>query len=72
MDSYLRAFDIETGRELWKHSLPAGAQATPMTYRAGPDQRQYVVVAPADTAFSVHRGVTMSWPSRCRRRAEPK
>jgi len=29
MDSYFfRAFDIETGRELWKHRLPAGGQAT--------------------------------------------
>src|SRR5256885_10246827 len=27
MDSYLRAFDIETGRELWKYKLPAGGQA---------------------------------------------
>jgi quinoprotein glucose dehydrogenase len=45
MDSYFRAFDIETGRELWKYRLPAGGQATPMTYRAGPDHRQYVVIA---------------------------
>jgi len=45
MDSYLRAFDIETGRELWKHKLPAGGQATPMTYRAGRDQRQYLVIS---------------------------
>jgi quinoprotein glucose dehydrogenase len=45
MDSYFRAFDIETGRELWKYRLPAGGQATPMTYRAGPDLRQYVVIA---------------------------
>ena len=45
MDSYLRAFDIETGRELWKHKLPAGGQATPMTYRAGAAQRQYVVIS---------------------------
>ncbi len=45
LDSYLRAFDIETGRELWKFKLPAGGQATPMTYRAGPDQRQYVVIS---------------------------
>lgn len=44
MDSYLRAFDLETGRELWKYKLPAGGQATPMTYRAGPDQRQYLVI----------------------------
>jgi quinoprotein glucose dehydrogenase len=44
IDSYFRAFDIETGRELWKHKLPAGGQATPMTYRAGRDERQYVVI----------------------------
>jgi quinoprotein glucose dehydrogenase len=45
IDSYFRAFDIETGRELWKYKLPAGGQATPMTYRAGPDQRQYLVIS---------------------------
>jgi quinoprotein glucose dehydrogenase len=45
MDSYLRAFDIETGRELWKYKLPAGGQATPMTYRAGKNQRQYLVIS---------------------------
>ena len=44
-DDYLRAFDMETGRELWKGRLPAGGQATPMTYRAGKDQRQYLVIA---------------------------
>ncbi|HEY3783687.1 MAG TPA: pyrroloquinoline quinone-dependent dehydrogenase [Steroidobacteraceae bacterium] len=45
LDSYFRAFDMETGRELWKYHLPAGGQATPMTYRAGQDQRQFVVIA---------------------------
>lgn len=45
MDSYFRAFDIETGRELWKYRLPAGGQATPMTYRAGHNQRQFIVIA---------------------------
>ncbi|HEY6926841.1 MAG TPA: pyrroloquinoline quinone-dependent dehydrogenase, partial [Steroidobacteraceae bacterium] len=45
MDSYFRAFDIETGRQLWKYHLPAGGQATPMTYRAGRNQRQFVVIA---------------------------
>jgi len=44
LDNYLRAFDIDTGRELWKYRLPAGGQATPMTYRAGAAQRQYVVI----------------------------
>jgi quinoprotein glucose dehydrogenase len=45
MDGYLRAFDLETGRELWKAALPAGGQATPMTYRAGKAERQFVVIA---------------------------
>ena len=45
MDDYLRAFDIETGAELWRGRLPAGAQAMPMTYRAGRDGKQFVVIA---------------------------
>jgi quinoprotein glucose dehydrogenase len=45
MDDYLRAFDIETGAELWKARLPAGAQAMPMTYRAGRDDKQFIVIA---------------------------
>jgi quinoprotein glucose dehydrogenase len=45
MDNYLRAFDVETGKELWKGRLPAGGQATPMTYRAGAGNRQYIVIA---------------------------
>ncbi len=43
MDHFLRAFDIETGKELWQAELPASAQATPMTYRFG--GKQYVVIA---------------------------
>jgi quinoprotein glucose dehydrogenase len=45
MDSYLRAYDVESGAELWRHRLPAGGQATPMTYRLGPEGRQFVVIA---------------------------
>ena len=37
MDNYLRAFNIATGEELWKGRLPAGGQATPMTYRLRDD-----------------------------------
>jgi quinoprotein glucose dehydrogenase len=44
MDDYLRAFDIETGKELWKGRLPAGGQATPMTYRISETGKQYVVI----------------------------
>ncbi len=42
-DDYLRAFDIDTGEELWKGRLPAGGQATPMTYTV--DGKQSVVIA---------------------------
>jgi quinoprotein glucose dehydrogenase len=45
MDNYLRAFDIGTGAELWKGRLPAGGQATPMTYRLRGDGKQFVVIA---------------------------
>ncbi len=44
MDYYLRAFDTATGAELWKGRLPAGGQATPMTYRLKPDGKQFVVI----------------------------
>ena len=44
LDGYLRAFDTDTGRELWKYKLPAGGKATPMTY-LGSDGRQYVVIS---------------------------
>jgi quinoprotein glucose dehydrogenase len=44
-DNYLRAFDTTTGEELWKGRLPAGGQATPMTYRTRADGRQFVVIA---------------------------
>lgn len=42
-DSYLRAFDAETGTELWQGRLPTSAQSTPMTFQLR--ERQYVVIA---------------------------
>jgi quinoprotein glucose dehydrogenase len=42
-DNYLRGFDTDTGEQLWETRLPAGGQATPMTYEAG--GKQYVVIA---------------------------
>jgi quinoprotein glucose dehydrogenase len=43
IDPFIRAFDIETGKELWKAPLPASAHATPMTYQA--HGKQFVVIA---------------------------
>jgi quinoprotein glucose dehydrogenase len=45
MDDYLRAFDLETGATLWEGRLPAGGQATPMTYFLEETGKQYVVIA---------------------------
>ncbi|ABE36098.1 quinoprotein glucose dehydrogenase [Paraburkholderia xenovorans LB400] len=42
-DNYIRAFDTNTGKQLWQARLPAGGQATPMTYEA--KGKQYVVIA---------------------------
>ncbi len=42
LDGHLRAFDLETGKELWRAALPAGGHALPMTYAVG--GRQYVVI----------------------------
>ncbi|AZO13886.1 glucose/quinate/shikimate family membrane-bound PQQ-dependent dehydrogenase [Mesorhizobium sp. M2A.F.Ca.ET.043.05.1.1] len=43
VDDYLRAYDLTTGRQLWQARLPAGGQATPMTYTVA-DGRQFVVI----------------------------
>lgn len=44
LDNALKAYDIETGRELWRGSLPASGKATPMTYRLASGE-QFVAVA---------------------------
>jgi len=42
-DDYLRAIDVNTGKVVWRARLPAGGNATPMSYSEG--GRQYVVIA---------------------------
>jgi quinoprotein glucose dehydrogenase len=44
LDSAIRAFDVETGAELWRGELPTSARSVPMTF-VGPKGRQYVVIA---------------------------
>ncbi len=43
IDPHLRAFDSDTGREVWSIELPASAQSTPMVYVW--HGKQYVVVS---------------------------
>ena len=42
MDGDIRAFDEHSGKLLWQYHLPAGGQATPMTFAIG--GRQYLVI----------------------------
>src|SRR5262245_25878742 len=44
IDQKFRALDSDTGKELWSVTLPAAAQATPMTYQL-PNGKQYVIIA---------------------------
>ncbi|WP_085936837.1 glucose/quinate/shikimate family membrane-bound PQQ-dependent dehydrogenase [Enhydrobacter aerosaccus] len=44
LDYYVRAYDVTDGRQLWQDRLPAGAQATPISYRSDKTGRQYLVV----------------------------
>lgn len=41
-DNYLRAFSVRDGKMLWEARLPAGGQATPMTYEV--DGKQYILI----------------------------
>jgi quinoprotein glucose dehydrogenase len=41
-DDLIRAIDLRTGKTVWQDSLPAGGQATPMTYEIG--GKQYLVL----------------------------
>jgi quinoprotein glucose dehydrogenase len=44
LDRSLHAYDIETGRELWKGALPASGKATPMSYQLATGG-QFVAIA---------------------------
>lgn len=43
LDYYIRAYDVGSGRQLWESRLPAGGQATPMSYWSEASQRQFVI-----------------------------
>jgi quinoprotein glucose dehydrogenase len=45
IDTAFRAFNVETGAEVWKAQLPTSGAATPMTYQLRANGKQYVVIA---------------------------
>ena len=44
LDYFIRAYDVTNGNQLWESRLPAGGQATPMTYWSDASNRQFVIV----------------------------
>lgn len=56
LDQNIRAFDLATGKEVWKHRLPAGTQVTPLVYTSPKTGRQYVVVSAGGSRASDVRG----------------
>lgn len=50
-DRRLRAFDAQTGKELWQTPLEADGHATPMTYQGKTTGKQYVVIAAGGGGF---------------------
>jgi len=53
LDRWLHAFDIETGRELWRGSLPESGKATPMTYRLASGEQIVAIVVGGGGAWGV-------------------
>ena len=54
-DNYLRAYDTSNGDLLWQTRLPAGGQATPMTYAV--NGKQYIVqMAGGHSSFGTKMG----------------
>jgi quinoprotein glucose dehydrogenase len=44
LEAAIYAFDVQTGKQLWKGRLPTSARSTPMTY-LGRNGRQYLVIS---------------------------
>jgi quinoprotein glucose dehydrogenase len=45
IDYYVRAYSVATGEQLWENRLPAGGQATPMTYQNSAGEQMLLVAA---------------------------
>jgi quinoprotein glucose dehydrogenase len=43
-DSYIRAFETTTGKLLWQARLPAGGNATPISYFSNESGRQFIAI----------------------------
>lgn len=55
-DSGFRAIDTASGRELWRDTLPAGGQATPISYAARDGRQMVAIVAGGHGSLRTPRG----------------
>jgi quinoprotein glucose dehydrogenase len=51
LDRSLHAYDVETGRELWRGKLPASGKATPMSYRLDSGEQFVAITVGGGGAF---------------------
>lgn len=60
VDKRFRAFDSQTGKELWSAQLEAGGHATPMTFQGRRSGRQFVVIPAGGGGFLRQLSPTLS------------
>jgi len=67
IDPFIRAFDVETGQELWRAELSAPAHATPMTYQLRANGKQFLVIVAGGHPHIEEEPLGDRWShSRCR------
>ena len=56
LDYYVRAYDVANGKVLWQDRLPAGGQATPMSYRSPSGKQTLLVMAGGHGSLGTKQG----------------
>lgn len=56
MDKYLRAFDADTGAELWRFELPYAAHAAPLSYQTKTGRQLLVIAAGGHSPLGTEPG----------------
>jgi quinoprotein glucose dehydrogenase len=60
-DKYFRAFDVDTGEEIWRTRIPYTGNAPPLSYRLRPDGKQYVVMAAGGNPLTGPGDALLAW-----------
>jgi glucose dehydrogenase len=55
-DGLIRAYNTETGDEVWTRELPVGSQATPMSYVSPASGKQFIVVTAGGAVGTTQQG----------------